>query len=307
VDCANGLTFCAVSVKAHMSGKQLPRVVSHAEWEAAPQMDGSTALRTVVGRVSGSLPTVAALGRTQYKLQVVPEPPVSAREMETSLRWALSASNGAALEDCNLAWLPIPTAEQLPARPRQIYAVLTPTAELTAQMAAWRESGLRPKVVDIRETALRNLAAALERPGEGLALVSADAFGVSMVFTFQGALYLDRFIEQPLAELRAAEGEARTRMHERIAQQLLRSVDVISRNYPFITLLRVLVAPMPEDLGLQDYLADHVPQQAPLQVLPLDLNEIFDLSRVPELADSSAMQARSLVALGAALRSPRAA
>jgi hypothetical protein len=42
-------------------------------------------------------------------------------------------------------------------------------------------------------------------------------------------------------------------------------------------------------------------------VEPLDLNQVFDLSKVPALAQSSALQARCLVPLGAALRSARVA
>jgi len=157
--------------------------------------------------------------------------------------------------------------------------------------------------VDIRETALRNIAGALERPGEGLALVSADAEGVGMVFTHQGSLYLDRYIEQPLAEVRAADAATRIRLHERIALQLMRSIDVIGRSYPFMPVTRVVVAPALEALGLLEFLTEHLP----LTVEPLDLNQVFDLGKVPALAQSSALQARCLVPLGAALRSAKVA
>ena len=162
---------------------------------------------------------------------------------------------------------------------------------------------MKPRVVDIRETALRNIAGVLERPGEGLALVSVDAEGVGMTFTHQGSLYLDRYIEQPLAELRSADSAARVQLHERIALQLLRSIDVIGRSYPFMPITRVVVAPAPEALGLLEFLS----AQLPLTVEPLDLSRVFDLSKVPALAQSPALQARCLVPLGAALRSAKVA
>jgi len=59
--------------------------------------------------------------------------------------------------------------------------------------------------------------------------------------------------------------------------------------------------PAPEAPGLQEFLAGHLP------VEPLDLDRLFDLSRVPELAQSPALQARCLVSLGATLRSAKAA
>ena len=207
------------------------------------------------------------------------------------------------MDDLNLAWMRIPTEEQLPARPKRLYAVTTPKAALAERLAAWRQAGVKPRVVDIRETALRNIAGALERPGEGLVLVSADTGGVGMVFTHQGSLYLDRYIEQPLAELRAADPETREAMHQRIAQQLLRSIDVVGRSYPFMPVTRVVVAPSPEALGLFEALA----AQLPLPVEALDLGKIFDLSRVPALAQSPALQARCVVPLGAALRGAKVA
>jgi len=128
----------------------------------------------------------------------------------TSLRWSLSTDSDGPMDDFNLAWMRIPTEEQLPAKPRQLYAVMAPTAPLTARLAAWRHVGVRPKVIDIRETALRNIAGALERPGEGLALLSAGTGGVSMVFTHQGSLYLDRTIE------RFPEHEALVSVHQHL-------------------------------------------------------------------------------------------
>jgi hypothetical protein len=120
-----------------------------------------------------------------------------------------------------------------------------------------------------------------------------------MVFTHQGSLYLDRTIELP--ELAAADDAIRARLYERIAVQLFRSIDVVGRSYPFMPVTRVVVAPAPEAPGLHEFLAGHLP------VEPLDLDRLFDLSRVPELAQSPALQARCLVPLGAALRSAKAA
>ena len=303
IDCSDGPSLCAVSLKTAVRASERPQVLAVAEHAAQGADPDAAALRELMGRVERSLPLLMTLARTQYRLRVMPEPAVPQREMLQSLRWSLSTEGDSPLEDVNLAWMRIPTEEQLPSRPSQLYAVMTPTAWLTARLAAWRQAGVRPRVVDIRETALRNIAGALERPGEGLALISADAEGVEMVFTHQGSLYLDRYIEQPLAELRAADPETRGRLHERIAVQLLRSIDVIGRSYPFMPVTRVVMAPALEEVGLLEFLSAHLP----LTVEPLDLNQVFDLTRVPALAQSPALQARCLVPLGAALRSARVA
>lgn len=302
VDCSgDGASLCAVSLKSAVRGTVRPQVLAVAEAVGTGAEPDAAALRELMAKLDRSLPVLMMLARSQYQLRVVPEPPVPQREMPSSLRWSLASDSDAPTEEFNLAWMRIPTEEQLPARPKQLYAVMTPTAWLNARLIVWRHAGMRPKVVDIRETALRNIAGALERPGEGLALVCADAGGVGMAFTYQGSLYLDRYIEQPMAELQAADPAARLQLHERIALQLLRSIDVIGRNYPFMPVTRLVVAP--ESLGLLDYLK----AQLPMTVEPLDLNRLFDLSQVPELAQSPALQARCVVPLGAALRSAKAA
>lgn len=303
IDCSDGPSLCAVSLKTAVPDGALPQVLAVAEESGTPPDPDGATLRELIGRVDRSLPVMATLARTQYRLRVMPEPAVPPREMPSSLRWSLSTEGESPMDEVNLAWMPIPTEEQLPSRPRQLYAVTVPKAWLNARLASWRHAGVRPKVVDIRETALRNIAGALERPGEGLALVCADTGGVGMVFTHQGSLYLDRYIEQPVAELRAADPDTRARLHERIAVQLLRSIDVIGRSYPFMPVTRVVVAPGPEPLGLLEFLREHLP----LTVEPLDLNRVFDLAKVPALAQSPALQARCLVALGAARRGTKVA
>jgi MSHA biogenesis protein MshI len=302
IDSGGGPSLCAVSVKTAVRANERPQVIAVAE-HPAPDREEGAALRDLARGVDRGLPILVTLARSEYKLRVMPEPAVPPREMLSSLRWSLTTEGDMPVDDIDLAWLPIPTTEQLPARPAQGYAVIVGKVSVASRMTEWRHLGLRPKVVDIRETALRNIAGALERPGEGLALLSVESEGVAMVFTHQGSLYLDRFVEQPLAELQGAGGAARTRLFERIAVQLLRSIDVIARTYPFMPVTRVVVAPEPEGLGLRDYLSE----QLPVTIDALDLAEVFDLAKVPVLAQSPALQARCLVALGASLRSAKAA
>ena len=119
-----------------------------------------------------------------------------------------------------------------------------------------------------------------------------------MVFTHRGSLYFDRYVEQPIGEWRSAAPEARARLNERIVAEVLRSIDVVERNFPFMPVRRVVVAPAPEPVGLIEALA----AQVPLPVEPLDLGRVFDLGGAAELAQAPALQSRCLVALGATLR-----
>jgi hypothetical protein len=300
VDGGDPSSLCAVSLKTSVRSGQRPEVLAAAEQPRAEADDDGPALRELMGHVDRRLPVLMTLARNQYRLRVMPEPAVPQRDLLSSLRWSLGSDSDGP-EDLNLAWLRIPTDEQMPSKPRQGYVVMAPTDALTARLVAWRQAGVRPKVVDIRETALRNIAGALERPGESLVLLAGDAAGVGMVFTHQGSLYLDRYIEWPLVEGGATEDANRAHSYERIALQLHRSIEVVGRSYPFMSAKRVVVAPSPDCPGLQEFLG----AQLPLTVEPLDLSQVFDLTRVPELVQSPVLQARCLVPLGAALRSAK--
>lgn len=300
IDSSDGASMCAVSVRTPVRAGQRPQVQAVAEVPCADtDLPAEVqAVRELASLVDRRLPVLVTLARSQYRLRVMDEPAVSERELLSSLKWAVSADSDNPLEEQNLAWLPIPARAHATSRSRQGYAVITPTAPLMSRMAVWRQGGVKPKVVDIRETALRNLAGVVERAGECLALLSTDAEGVGMVFTHEGSLVLDRFIEQPMSEVHAADAGARARLHERIAVQLMRSIDVIGHAHPNMPVTRVLVGPASEASGLPEFLAT----QLPLKVEPFKLEQVFDLDEVPELAQSRVLQARCMVALGAALR-----
>ena len=75
---------------------------------------------------------------------------------------------------------------------------------------------------------------------------------------------------------------------------------MIARGFSFITIDRIVVAPMAASVGMASYLAGKLP----VKVESLDLESILDLSAVPALRKAE-NQARYLVALGSALRGMR--
>ena len=259
---------------------------------------GAEALAELARKISvAGFAWTLPLARGDYKILVVPEPPVLAAEVERSLRWTLGAMVDFPIDEANVAWMNIPTAEFQPNRPKHIYAIVARKSVLDEQAAMFHKAKLKLGAIDVRETAQRNIAALLEKAGEGLCLLSVGLSGVTITFTMGGELYLDRFIDQPLDEIIAADEAGRQNIFERIALQLSRSVDFISRNFSFMPVGRIVLAPLPTPLGLLDYLA----QNLPVPVELLDLANVFDLSRTPELK-APENQARYFVALGAALR-----
>ncbi len=237
------------------------------------------------------------LARGDYKTVVLPEPAVRPAEMADSVRWSLATMLDYPVDEATVDWMSIPTLKHLPQRQPQLYAVVARNELLQQRAETFRQAKITLNAVDIRETAQRNIAALVEEPGEALGMVSVNAQGVQITFTFEGELYLDRFIEAALATAVAGDDDSRTRMFERITLQVQRSLDFVRRTLSFMQVGRIVVAPLPAPIALREHLAQNIAE--PVEML--DLASVFDFSRTPELAPEE-NQARYFVALGAALR-----
>jgi len=238
-----------------------------------------------------------SLARGDYKVVVLPEPAVRPAEMADSVRWSLGALLDYPVEEATVDWMSIPTQEYLPQRPQQLYAVAARNDVIRERVGTFRQAKITLNAVDIRETAQRNIAALLEKPGETLGMLAVNAQGVQITFTFKGELYLNRFIEAPLTTAISGDGESRGRMFERITLEIQRSLDFLHRTLSFLHIERIVMVPLPAPIGLREHLAQNIAE--PIEML--DLASVFDFSRTPELAAEES-QARYFVALGAALR-----
>jgi MSHA biogenesis protein MshI len=288
--------YCAVSVR-NTSGK--PQVVRYAQ--SSGMAFGADAIRELGEKVgSAGFPCTLALARTDYQVLVVPEPAVLESEMQASLRWSLASMIDYPPDEANIAWMRIPTEEYQPGHEKQVYAIVARNSIVSPQAGWFEEAKLPLKTVDIRETSLRNIALLLEKKNEGMGLLSFGPNGVTATFTFNGELYLDRFIAQPMDEIVEGDDQRRLKFFDRVAQQVYQSMELITRTHPFIGIERVVVGPTPVPMSL----AQHLAGKLPVAVQLLDLSEILDLSATPELAKAE-NQARALVALGAALRGVR--
>ena len=119
----------------------------------------------------------------------------------------------------------------------------------------------------------------------------------NFVFTRGGELYLARRIEVSLAQLIEADAGRRNQYFERIALELQRSLDHFDRQYHYVTVAKLLLAPMPQEIGLQQYLAANI--YVPVE--SIDLGAVMAFPGVPELKHP-ARQAQCLFTIGAALR-----
>jgi MSHA biogenesis protein MshI len=136
----------------------------------------------------------------------------------------------------------------------------------------------------------------LEPEGRGIAMLSFGEDGGLLTVSWRGELYLSRRIDVTLAQLLDGDHERRHQSFDKITLELQRSLDNFERQFSFISVARLVLAPSGAD-GLQEYLASNLYTR----VETLDLGQLLDLDAIPELREP-ARQQRFFVAIGAALR-----
>lgn len=235
------------------------------------------------------------LPREDYRVSVMAEPEVPQAELAQSLRWQLATTLDFPVDDAAIDFMRIPASgqEQEQEHGPDIYVVAARGLTVHAQADLFRHARLGLRVIDIRETAQRNIATLLERPGELLAMVAFGESDVQITFNWRQELIMDRLIAEHMHS--GDTPERRAAACERIRLQLQRSLEAVRSSHPFIPSARIVVAGAPDDFieQLKSVVFDPVEALVP--------EVLFDLSRVPQLKDARVFM-QHFHALGVALR-----
>lgn len=299
IDCQDGLF--GVSVRIPHDRDTKPQVLRHA---ALPGVAATAEnLTHFKGQIeSAGFDWVSVLARTDYQMLLVDKSTVSESEMEQSLRWSISPLIDYPPQEANLSWMDIPAAADHANRTAQVYVIASRRDRINTHVALFERSEINLAAIDIRETGQRNISAALEHvtpeSEAGLCLVHAEPNGVQLTVTHNGELYLERYIRESIFNGVQEQNEpAGTHKLDRIALEIQRSINLVQRNFSFLSVDKVLVAPTQKDIGL----ADHLGSRLGAKVDSIDLGLIFDWPDGSDLIHPE-IQAVHFNALGAALR-----
>ncbi len=240
---------------------------------------------------------VTLISEGDYQLQVMDAPEVPDEELRDAVRWRLNDVLDYPADAATVDLFSVPGDPNSPTRIRSVYAVAARNELIAERMESFSGARLSLKVIDIPEMAQRNMAAMYETPGRALALLSLSAERGLLTFTAAGELYLARGIDIGLMQLDHAEGDLRKQLCDRLVLEVQRSLDHFDRQFSFLTLSRLVLAPLPEGTGLEAYLAENL--YVPVEEARLE--DAIDISRIPELT-TRAIQAERFMAIGAALR-----
>ena len=243
------------------------------------------------------------LQRHQYQLLPIDAPEVPREHWADAVRWQLRDLVTFPVETAQIDLLEIPAETNQRGRPSVLAAIASRDILVPLAEAALR-ARVPWKVIDLPETALRNLAALLEEPGRGVALLLIDESHCTLVITASGELLQSRHIDVTAAQIGEPDAALRQQAFDRAGLELQRTLDSFERQFSRVTLSRLVVSAAGADTladGCTDSFTAYAGELLYVPVVRLRIEDCIDFSQA-ELAGSLTPATVSPIALGAALR-----
>ena len=244
--------------------------------------------------VAGKRQNILLLTGDDYHLAQLDAPDVPEAELAQALRWKVKDLIDFPVEEAVVEAMPLPPAPGTQARARTAHAVVARSSHLAEQVGLCDRARFAVSVIDIPETAQRNLAG-LCQPGQSgaLALLHIGSEGGMITISADGELYLSRRFDLPPNALVDAVTDA---LCERILLELQRSLDSFERRFSFLSLSSLHLAAGAWSEALAAYLLEHLGMPVVVQDLTRMLR--FEGCALPNLPQ----QAELFHVLGATLR-----
>lgn len=282
-------------------------VVRHQE-DAKPKIEYATVSQLTLRNVPGlkslvsrdalkSFPCNAALNVEQYQILQVDKPNLPEAEIKPALKWKVKELLDYQVEKGSVDGVDIPADPANPNRLPFMFAVCAKNSCLGEVSNALLDAGIKLKSIDVQAFTQRNIASLLEFEDRVLVMVTLLERGCLITFTARGELYQTRFVELDKGFMLDQHGELFASNLEKLTLELQRSLDSFDRQFPFLSIQRMLISP---DVATSR-LVEGLKASLYLPVETFDLKDIVDFSEVEDFS-SYEKQAMLLPALGAALR-----
>ncbi len=262
------------------------------EWDAA---DPKARERIIKSLRLSRYRCTTLIGQADYQMLLVETPNVKREEIKSAVRWKIKDMIDYPADAATVEVLEVP-ASLVPQRAPSLYAVVSKSEALRRLIERFEAARIELEVIDIADTAQRNIAALYETPERALLTLSFDPDGGLITITSGAELYVSRRLDLPYAQVTGAP-PARERAFGRVVIEVQRSLDHFERNFGQLSLDRVLLAPMPQ----ADDLVAHLASQLQPSVAAIDLADVMDLPPV-YLAAPPEVRAPWFRLIGAALR-----
>lgn len=230
-----------------------------------------------------------------YQMLMVEAPNVPPEELKAAVRWRLKDLLDYPVDNATIDVLDIPPpSEGVAERSHQIFAVAARNDLIQGRIKRFDDARIPLTVIDIPETAQRNIGALYEQADRGLALLYAGDESCLLTVNFRAELILCRRIDIGLRQFRA--DALREEAFNRVVLELQRTFDLIDRQFQYAPVAKLLLAPTPEDTGLAGYLRENI--GIAVETIDLAASLAFNGKGAPD----AATQWRLFHLFGAALR-----
>jgi MSHA biogenesis protein MshI len=261
---------------AGKSGK--PRVLAFGEAELkGEKRDLARAAKEL--RIPRAGPRATLLDEVDYRIHMVEAPSVPASELKAAMKWRLKEIIDFPVEEAGYDILDLPADRRGAAQAHNVYAIAAKKEVLKGYVERFDKAGLSLSVIDIPETAQRNIAALYEEEHRAVALLYLDDADGLLTVSSGGELYLARRLDISLDQIRKTEGDARYDLFNRILLELQRTLDNFERQFSFVVIGKLMLGPEPEDTGLLDYLVANLG----IKVEPVELQAVIEMPKGHEL------------------------
>lgn len=235
------------------------------------------------------------LAPSECQLLQVEAPNVKREELKAALRWRVKDMIDYHVNDATIDVLDIPV-RGAPQRGGMMYVIAARNDVVRRVMDEFAAARMPLQVIDIPDTAQRNIAALYESAERALLTLSFGADGGLITITAGGELYFSRRLEMNYSQVNA-EGLGRERAFDRVLIEIQRSLDHFERSFSQLSIERLLIAPMECSAALVAHLAANIY----VPVAAMDLAEVMDLPPAYAAAGAEA-HARWFGLIGAGLR-----
>jgi MSHA biogenesis protein MshI len=254
-------------VHGHFDGSGSPDVLRLA---AEPIEDPEDLAKSAKNLELSSHQCITVLRPGDYQLLVLDAPNVPQEELRAAIRWRIKDMIDYHVDDATVDVLDIPVDKAASGRTRSMFAVASRNDVIQACVEKFQGAGVPLSVIDIPETAQRNLASLYEDKGRGVAMLHLGEESGLLTVSHSGELYLSRRLDVPLFALtRDDDAPQREEHFQRILLELQRTLDHLERQFPWVIVSKLLLAPEPTETGLAEFLRSNLD----IAVIPVDLRD----------------------------------
>lgn len=194
----------------------------------------------------------------EYQVLLVEAPNVPQAELKTAIRWRIKDLLDYHVNDATVDVLAVPPNPAGGERAQSMYAITARNDLIQVCIGRFESACIPLTVIDIPETSQRNVAALFERDDRGLAMLYMGSNEGLLTINFRRELMLARRIDVGMQDITSASGAAREEQFQRVLLELQRTFDHFDRQFAYVPVAKLMLAPDPEETGLLEYLAGNL-------------------------------------------------